>query len=156
MTPSRGIFSPPTKTGCSSLFHGGGLERGGSELTAAAEEESRPPSTALARVRLRDLEELGVETNLGFRFEKIGGFGLVNLKGGLREQVADKAPVGAWLRISMALQSFRLPPTTGFPNTQGLYTPRALHVLPNLSPSLFFYRWNWPKKPAMMQRTEQS
>ena len=98
MTPSRGIFSPATKTGWSSLFNGGGLERGGLELTAAEVESS----TALGRVRLRDLEELGVEENLDFRVEKIGGFGLVNLRGGLREQVADKAPVGAWLRISMA------------------------------------------------------
>lgn len=82
------MFSPATKTGWS-LFTGGEaeeeLENGCLELEAGELESS----TAFASVRLRDLEGFGLETNLGFRAEKIGGFGFVNLRGGLREQLAD-------------------------------------------------------------------
>lgn len=84
------MFSPATKTGWS-LFTGGGgeaeeeLENGCLEL-ATGELES---STAFASVRLRDLEGFGLETNLGFRAEKIGGCGFVNLRGGFTEQLAD-------------------------------------------------------------------
>lgn len=109
------MLSPATKTGWS-LFAGGGggggeaeeLDNGCLEL-AAGELES---STAFASVRLRDLEGFGLETNLGFRAEKIGGFGFVNLRGGLRQQLADPDSMVALLHLYSL--SFSSAPTACF------------------------------------------
>lgn len=148
MTPSKGMFSWPTKTGWSLSKEGGG--GGGGELEkaclVAAEVESMPPS-AFASVILRDFKAFALEANLGLRLEKRGGFGFVNLGGDEREQrLADKAPLGAWPSTSIfalsVLLFLQLPRLFRFNNTTS-FSAAQVDETPSFSSSCLVWFGPW-------------